>query len=162
MKKSFWFFLLATIAIMISIFCFSHQNAEESTKTSDTIVDKIVNEKTYDPSCGKSIETVKKETESKVRNAAHFSLFALLGFFALMTSFYSDKLHKDWILFTVSLGFCIIYAVSDELHQLSIDGRACEFTDILMDSAGSLTGILIAFLVQKIKNKRIVFIKNKG
>lgn len=162
MKKSFWIFLLFTIIIMVAIFCFSHQDAEESTKTSDTIVDKIVNENTYDPSCGKSIETVKEETEVKVRKTAHFTLFSLLGFFVFMTFFYSDKLHKDWILIIASLIFCIVYATSDELHQLSIDGRSCEFKDILIDSAGSLAGILIAFLLQKIKNKRIVLIKSKG
>ena len=159
MKKTFFVFLALTIIVIGAIFIFSHQNAEKSTETSDVIVNKIVNEKTYDPSCGKPIETLKKETEVIVRKTAHFTLYTLLGFFAFMTLYNSNKLHKNYILFIISIVFCIIYAISDEVHQYFMDGRACKITDVLIDSAGSCTGIALAFLTLKLCKKEIFFIK---
>ena len=35
-----------------------------------------------------------------------------------------------------------VYAVSDELHQLFVPGRACMPADVMLDSAGVLTGTL--------------------
>ncbi len=159
MKKSFWTFLILAVLIMILIFCFSQQNAEESTKTSKVIVEKIVNEKTYDASCGKSIEKVKEDTEFKIRKSAHFCLYYLLGLFVFMTLFYSDKLHKNYVLFIFSMIICILYATSDEVHQLFMDGRSGQVTDVLLDSGGSLSGCITAFIIQKIRKKEIFFIK---
>ena len=36
-----------------------------------------------------------------------------------------------------------IYAVSDEVHQLFVEGRSCEVRDMLLDSAGVAAGVLL-------------------
>ena len=46
-----------------------------------------------------------------------------------------------------------LYAVTDEVHQLFVDGRACRFTDWLIDTAGGLTGALVFLLIAVIIKK---------
>ena len=47
---------------------------------------------------------------------------------------------------------CVIYACSDEIHQLFIFGRSCELRDVLIDFIGSLLGVMIAYKFYKRKN----------
>jgi VanZ family protein len=40
-----------------------------------------------------------------------------------------------------------LYAGTDELHQLMTDGRSGQWTDVLLDSSGVLTGVALALLI---------------
>ena len=51
--------------------------------------------------------------------------------------------------FIVSLLICVIYALSDEIHQLFIIGRSGNIIDVLIDSLGSIIGI---FIIKKVGN----------
>jgi len=42
-----------------------------------------------------------------------------------------------------ALLFVFLYASSDEFHQSFIPGRGPAFTDVLIDTAGGLTGIIL-------------------
>ena len=42
------------------------------------------------------------------------------------------------------------YAISDEVHQLFVPGRAGQVRDVLIDSAGSLLGIIIIMSFEKL------------
>ena len=46
---------------------------------------------------------------------------------------------------------CILYATSDELHQLFVMGRSCELRDVFIYSLGSVSGIIIYNLIEKNK-----------
>ena len=46
-----------------------------------------------------------------------------------------------------SWGIGAMYACTDELHQLITDGRSGQWTDVLLDSGGVLTGVLAASLI---------------
>ena len=51
----------------------------------------------------------------------------------------TEKLQRivlPWVIGTV-------YAVSDEVHQLFVEGRSCEVRDMLLDSAGVAAGVLL-------------------
>jgi VanZ family protein len=37
--------------------------------------------------------------------------------------------------------FCILYAISDEVHQLFVLGRGAQVVDVLIDSLGAFVGI---------------------
>ena len=54
----------------------------------------------------------------------------------------------------LSLIFTSLYALSDEIHQIFIDGRSCEFRDWVIDTAGALIGIAAFLLVMLIIKKR--------
>ena len=53
-----------------------------------------------------------------------------------------------------SLIFCFIYACSDEMHQLFINGRSGEIRDVLIDSIGAFIGISLYYLVRRRKNEQ--------
>ena len=56
-----------------------------------------------------------------------------------------------------SWGAGTCYAAFDELHQLLVDGRSGQWTDVLIDSAGVLCGVMlitgILALVRRKKEK---------
>ena len=41
-----------------------------------------------------------------------------------------------------------LYACTDEFHQLFMDGRAGQFKDVLIDTAGGSTGILLWHVIR--------------
>lgn len=92
--------------------------------------------------------------ELVVRKSAHFLEFAALGF-SFSLSLYM-QLFKFKTIYAVAL--TSLYAVTDEFHQLFVDGRACRFTDWLIDTAGGLTGalvfLLLAFIIKKAVSAR--------
>ena len=46
-----------------------------------------------------------------------------------------------------------IYAVSDEVHQLFVEGRSCEVRDMLLDSAGVAAGVLLMNWLKKFRKR---------
>jgi len=42
---------------------------------------------------------------------------------------------------------CVLYAISDEIHQLFVLGRSGEVGDVLSDGRGSLLGIFIVLIL---------------
>ena len=93
-----------------------------------------------------------------VRTAAHFCQFALLGAVAFWC--YLSYTRKKLLSLIPILGTAAV-AVIDEFLQIFSDGRAWELTDILVDIAGGMAGIVFALLVfwvlfavyRRIKNK---------
>ena len=58
----------------------------------------------------------------------------------------------------ISLLICLIYAFSDEIHQLFVLGRSGEFRDVLIDFCGSILGYFIInrfFLIKKSLHFRV-------
>ena len=53
----------------------------------------------------------------------------------------------------ISLVFGIMLASMTEIIQLTVDNRSGEFTDVLLDTAGYIVGILIVLLIIYILNK---------
>lgn len=42
------------------------------------------------------------------------------------------------------------YAVSDEMHQLFVEGRACRAFDVLVDSLGAAAGIIALYILMEL------------
>lgn len=58
---------------------------------------------------------------------------------------------------TLALGawaLATAYAATDEVHQIFVAGRSGMFTDVLLDSAGVLAGVLLGLLIWHIARKR--------
>lgn len=151
MKKSILilriFAAAMSVVMMVLIFNFSADNAQESGQKSAEITEKIV--QTVDPEIVKKpIEEQRRVYESVgsyVRKSAHFLEFAGLGFFIslMVNTIYPDFLRR----FFIPLGVGALYAVTDEIHQIFVPGRAAEFTDFLIDSLGVSIGILISIAI---------------
>ena len=106
------------------IFLFSSQPGEESSKISNDLI---------------------------IRKLGHFSEYMTLGFFSFcyLSNFFignnkKTDFKKNGIL---SFLFSVIYASSDEFHQTFVVGRDGNIVDVLIDSSGSLVGILLSSIL---------------
>ena len=85
-----------------------------------------------------------------VRKSAHFIIYSILGILAAFALVKNGYKHKA---FGLSFLFCVLFAASDEIHQLFVPGRGGSLGDLTLDSLGALTGILFYFFVKKSKLK---------
>ena len=86
-----------------------------------------------------------------VRKLAHFTEFMFL---AIIFSYYFKSINiKNPYLITMIYG--LIVAIIDETIQLFIPGRAGLIIDVLIDFSGVITGVLVVFIISKIRLKHI-------
>lgn len=148
LQKTKCLLLLLLIAWMTIIFCMSAQPSDESSQLSGGMVSKIV-AVIYPNFNSLSVSQQLKITDLLsfiVRKTAHFSEYFVLG--ALVCSFANTyKKYKIAIHGILSVVFCLLYAVSDEIHQYFVPGRACRFLDICIDTAGSVIAVFLFSLI---------------
>ncbi|MBO5162870.1 MAG: VanZ family protein [Ruminococcus sp.] len=153
LSKSRIIFALLTAAVMVCIFLFSCENAEESSDTSGFFVNIITNifSKKFNGMSPDEQTAFLDNISHLVRKTAHFTIFAALGTFASLTA---GRRRIISLRSLGVLGFCFLYACTDELHQYFVPQRACMFSDVLLDTCGGLAGILFSFVLLTIfKNK---------
>ena len=136
-----------TVAVMVMIFCFSMENAEHSDQTSGKISMEVIHviHPDYDEKPPQVQKAIYDDVQYVVRKIAHFTEYALLG---LMMRFCLES----WFgrrkgMSPIAWAGGTLYAVTDELHQLQIDGRYGQWKDVLIDSSGVLAGTLAACLI---------------
>jgi len=143
----------AVILWMSLIFYLSHQPAAQSSELSSSVTEVIIN----------TIETVapkvkieKADIHHIIRKNAHFLYYLVLGILAVNALRMNGAYGYRGIL--LALLICILYAISDEVHQLFVPGRSGEIRDVIIDSSGAGTGILVYFfvslIVEGIKKRR--------
>ncbi|QFT90723.1 VanZ like family protein [Bacillus sp. THAF10] len=151
-KRNFWWMCVSWASVLVwmgTIFFLSAQHGDQSADLSGGITEAI-NEilQNVAPDASLNIESI----SFFVRKNAHFLAYLVLGlltFFAFRKSGVGHK--KGAILaFIVS----ILYAVSDEVHQLFVPGRSGQVSDVVLDSVGALTGIGIYFMVVALWKKK--------
>ncbi len=106
---------------------------------------------------GEALKDIVSALQFIVRKGAHFALFGVLGIFSFMTFVSYTKIHLT-VRFFLSLVVSVAYAVSDEYHQTLVKGRSGALRDVLIDSVGALSGILLSLIIYKI----YIAIKNRG
>ncbi len=79
-----------------------------------------------------------------VRKQAHFFLFFVLGILVSTTMIINYKMSLT-LKALVSFGICFIRALLDEFHQTFVPGRGAEWQDVMIDSFGALSAILLVF-----------------
>ena len=135
---------LLTVGMMTLIFCFSMEPAEMSDATSGKISESVAD--LIRPEWRSLPEPERTEyynsVQFSVRKCAHFTEFALLGV-SLRLCLESWLGKRKGLTLPAWLGGTV-YAMTDEWHQLMIDGRSGQWADVGIDSAGVLTGVLIA------------------
>lgn len=80
-----------------------------------------------------------------IRKMAHFFLYFCLGLLTIKA--WCWRKDRSWV---YALFFCFCYAVTDEFHQSFVPGRSAEIHDVLLDTIGSFTGIMVIFFLRKI------------
>lgn len=146
-------FGILTAVVMVCIFLFSCEDSDKSSDTSGRVV-KIILKIFYgdfESMTAAEQEEIRSRISHIIRKTAHFTIYAALGFFSSLT------VGQRKLISMSTAGvilFCLGYAVTDEIHQYFVPGRACMVTDMLLDTCGGITGIIISFVCMKIFYKR--------
>lgn len=142
-------FIICTCLWMTVIFLFSARVAEESSADSNAVIDVLghIVFHDYDKYTEEEKSRFAASVEYPIRKLAHATEYCILGI--LLMGCFVDKKHSIVMYGGLSLGISACYAMSDEFHQLFVEGRSGELTDVLIDSGGALVGILITILVVK-------------
>ena len=133
------------VLCMVTIFFFSSDEAIASTKKSDGLIIK-----TSEILLGRKLNNSEKiKYTSKyfkpIRKSAHFTIYLLLGL--LFTSLLKEYNIVDKKCIIYSVIFVLLYACSDEIHQIFVKGRSCELLDICIDTLGGFIGSIFYKLI---------------
>ena len=133
------FFIILTILWICLIFSFSLQSGEESSELSSGfgawLMEHILSIFSIENMLPEQIDMF----HLILRKCAHFTEFFVLGVLMYLTVAQSVAVRKCIIAFML----CMLVGAMDETLQLFVDGRAGRVIDVLIDSSGSLVGIII-------------------
>lgn len=156
--------IILAIIWMGVIFMFSAQVSDESKSSSNKVTSAVVNTVISIKKENISEEKRQKIIEDKtfiVRKTAHFTEYFILGLILILYLQTKEKLATKYIILAII--FCVLYATSDEIHQLFVDGRSCKIMDILIDTCGSSLAILgftsIYKITTNLKKQKELFIE---
>lgn len=87
-----------------------------------------------------------------IRKGAHFITFFILGASLMLSLFY----RKNPLWLSAFFGWLATtgYAGMDEFHQMLTGGRTPLFQDVMLDSSGALTAVILTMLLFKLKKWR--------
>lgn len=143
---------------MVLIFVLSSENAGASANTSGQIIKKIAEVVNRDFVNLPLVEqnSIIENWQSFVRTTAHFIEYVVLGFLATNTV-RAFKLKQNAI-FWLPVLFCCIYSIGDEIHQIFVPGRSCQFQDVAVDTLGGVVGtvcfLVLMWIIKKIINRK--------
>lgn len=130
-----------------TIFGFSKQDGEQSQGLSERVAGVIIDFAddtgiiTIDNNRDDYIEML----QTPIRKGAHMSEYAVLGilvFIALAVDGVKGRLR-----YIAALCGSVTFAVTDEIHQLFVPGRAGKLMDVCIDACGVLIGLGVCFMI---------------
>ena len=132
-------FILISLLLTCYIFSNSLQKPVDSNNKSDVISDKL--QSIIDP----EFKIERKDFRKYTRKAAHFIEFAALGI-SLAIVFLCVYMKNSRKFISLPLFLTLSVAVTDEFIQ-SFNGRTSCLKDVLIDFSGSVSGILLIFII---------------
>lgn len=91
-----------------------------------------------------------------VRKIAHFVEYMILGGLSAASwiLYQAEEKENRKTFFLIAWGFCVLFAMIDELHQAFVPGRTSSIRDVFLDSVGALFGAFFVTWIVKhvIKN----------
>lgn len=149
-----------TLAIMVLIFCFSAQSGGESGSLSDAIARMLASVFVggFDNMPIEQQTQIIVQMSWPIRKTAHASEYACLAMSLVITCWQimawrreargkgQVSLRQISLVGITAFAIAVLYACSDEVHQLFIDGRAGQVADVLVDASGAAIGCLLMCL----------------
>lgn len=127
---------------MAVIFWLSSRTAAESAEQSGSVLSWIIN------IFGDGIFT-----DFLVRKSAHCLEYTGLCFLMNFSLLYTRSKKSP----ALAVLFTSLYAVTDEIHQIFVDGRSCQISDWAIDTMGAVIGtigfLIIILIIERIKKK---------
>lgn len=131
-----WFLVAVCMAV---IFALSHQPAEESGELSQNVMGFFAKIFTA------FVSFIGHETFRSIAHGLEYCGLSLLLFNALY-----QTTRKPGVILPFAIS--VFYSITDEIHQILIDGRAFQFTDLAVDALGSVAGVAAGYVIYKIIN----------
>lgn len=147
MKKRIIICLIPLVLILAITFVSSAMPAPQSKALSDGILDFLKG-----TPLGDLIQYIKESVGLGIRKDAHVLLYFVTGIFSYQ--FFKTLSNAAVIKIPPSVAsylFCLIGAVADEYHQTFVDGRSGEIRDIVIDSIGFLSAIVISSAISHMR-----------
>lgn len=129
-KIILWLLLVGWMTI---IFLFSNQNGIASTNVSNGVLTLVL--RIFPIDIGPYL----------LRKVAHFLEYMILGILILLLIREYKKVTTSEIIFSILC--CVLYACSDEFHQMFIAGRSPGVFDVMIDTLGSISGIFLLYFL---------------
>lgn len=144
------------IAVYIMIFLFSADDAAESSSLSVSVTRKLINLYYHffsgNNNAVLTVPVVTDDAEAIVRKMAHFTEYMAVGFLSFgIAVIWMQRIKAGIVAVTLQV---FLSAGLDEIHQYFVPGRYASFRDVLIDTAGGIAGIVIVFLMYKIRKRR--------
>ena len=155
--------ILLVIMWMVSVFKLSSEVSEVSGNRSGGIISSIIRF-FYNDISEDNLEKLTESLQPFVRKCAHFCLYAIGGFLIYnLVNLIFKKYNKNYsyikcILISIFIG--VIYAITDELHQLFVSGRSGELRDVFIDSCGIILGVIMCYAIVKFITLKLVHNKS--
>ena len=135
--------LLATLGIMAAIFYFSSQPGTMSGSVSESVAQSI-----RDTGAEYMVPGWFSSNHiTNIRKWAHVYIYLALGGSMACTVCSFRPGWRRWQQASASVLLCLGYAVTDEIHQYFVPGRAMLASDVLVDALGFSAGILVTLLL---------------
>ena len=132
------------------IFYMSCANGEQSGSLSRKII-VVATELLTDVKDGtEEMDRIVDRYQLFVRKGAHFVEYAILAFLVMNMLFIFEVKSKTLL---ISAIICILYAVSDELHQYFVSERSGNVIDVMWDSSASLITSYVFYKLILVRNK---------
>ena len=152
-KKLLYIYGFLTAFIMLAIFLMSAQDGNESGSLSSGFLKSII---------GAVLSKILPSLTDKgfdydIRKYAHMTEYFCLAVSSFLFAAELFRFRKKRLLLSpVSAWlFSFLYACSDEFHQLFVPGRAGRFTDVMIDSVGISSAVILMLLIFLINNLRL-------
>ncbi len=150
--------VVCTIAFLLwlwLIFSMSNDNATDSAATSGGFTKTFLSVfyPVFKCFSAEHQQEILQASSHFVRKSAHFFLyFVLSGLSFGMLTAYTGKSRRFRA--GIAVGFCALYAISDEIHQIFIPGRSGEVKDVLLDTfaAGVMAGLIL--LIGRLRDRK--------
>ena len=145
---------ILAVVWMCVIFAFSAQTKEESSAVSEGFSYRMVN------TTGlllhlhldeEQMREIVNAIEHFVRKGAHMTEYAILAilFYVWLGRLQMSSLRTAGIAAILA----VLYACTDEFHQLFVAGRAGMVSDVVVDSAGAILGLALFLFIRKCTRK---------
>ena len=143
------------IIIAMFIFGFSSQNAEQSSGLSSRAATAIIhlagNSHIVNVNAGNEAQFI-ENLQYPIRKCAHMTEYMIFTL-SVVLALYVWNIKNKW-LYIIAFAVSVIFASTDEFHQLFVPGRSGMVIDVLIDSIGAAIGLFIVWGVRRKIRKR--------
>ena len=154
-KKRF-LYLIPVVIWMIFIFYMSGKTGQESSGQSGKIslfITNLLEKVRQDPA--QEMQNLQDILELVIRKAAHMTEYAILFLLPYLATVKISMSQSRFYNRSIAVLISLLYACSDEMHQLLVPGRSGKMIDVGIDMAGVLI-VLICMILSKNTKWKII------